>query len=271
MAKREDECNSQPERNPKEHSSAKRGSGTSSENIPASASAHDGLPVFAESDKNTTFPSEAAKFQHPVEILSSDYGDDSLDDLPSASWLLGNSSNITKPKSPLDVAQTLSETNDTTVDLVTECVENMEPRDTLLTPVEDTAEHEPLMITKSPDKREERISSPQNMDTYDIWDDTIFDTIVLSADNDNPRNTVETAPLTLSDPNVPRKPKRKASTLLQTESQSVSDEKRLKSSLSQSKMANPTVVSVVADSDMDEWGDIDPLLLDEFKDIVNFF
>ncbi|KAJ5606509.1 hypothetical protein N7510_009290 [Penicillium lagena] len=194
---------------------------------------------------------------HRPETMSSDYDDDIFfDDLPSRSLLMGKvGSSVVKPNA------NAQERNETTGSAVGTW-EMGEVRST----AKATAPQVGIAVPKSPAKPQD------DLDFFDVWDDLTSEPETFK-DPKEPEASKDVVALNPSEANGSRKPKRKASKMDVVEGQLFQHEKRVKpaSSMDATTPEESTQVERKAMKVSAEWDDIDPLLLDEFKDIVNFF
>ncbi|KAJ6090230.1 hypothetical protein N7486_009045 [Penicillium sp. IBT 16267x] len=226
------------------HSSPLRGQ----EKLKQKPSTGTGRPKYA-----TPSSSEHKSFQVSSKILSSDYGDDEFSDFPSPSEFFKDTDSGFKQPPLIEVPE-IGEKAKSYIDLTTpsgdpspdtaECTENL------------TGEIQP---TLSPENdrtiavREDSTSSPKN-DTF--------------VSQENVKSSATTVPLTELSGKIP--PKRKASSLEETTNER--SRKRMEwCPIKASPAMEPENEQRSESEGSPGWEDVDRLLLDEFKDVINFY
>ncbi|CAL5874362.1 uncharacterized protein PFLUO_LOCUS8658 [Penicillium psychrofluorescens] len=210
------------------------------------------LPAFSERG--------GVNINRRPKTMSSDYSDDDdifFDNLLSPSVLMGKvGSSVVKPNAH---AQERNETAGSGV-------ESEEMKEVCNT-AKVAAPRVGTAMSASSAKQNKPPKPLEDLDFFDVWDDLISEP-EISKDPEVTKASEDVAALIPSEANVSRKPKRKASKVDGMEGQLFQHEKRVKPAPSMDTM---TQVEHKAMKVSAEWEDIDPLLLDEFKDIVNFF
>ncbi|KAJ5086972.1 hypothetical protein NUU61_008279 [Penicillium alfredii] len=225
-------------------------------------------------DKLIASPAKTKQSVSPLRILSSDYSDDGLEDLPSPSRLLAEAgSSFARPDSPVVRALDPMERFSTRVTDGTANAEHQQPcsiditgpKSTLVTPLE---------------KQTEIFQPSKDCEIIEIWDDSPSDSGNAQEPSlVGPLNPSESAPLLSVDANVIQQPKRKSSSQDDI-NDSITRKRRTLSRLAlqfrhdssdSEPMSVNTADKIAVNGIPVEWNDIDPLLLDEFKDIINFF
>lgn len=214
-----------------------------------------GLPVSSERG--------GVKTTRRLKTMSSDYDDDSFfDDLPSRSELMGKMG-----PSVVKLNAHVQERNETARSGV-ETGEMKEVRSSTKVTAPQVGTAMPTSLAKQSKPRKPQ----EDLGFFDVWDD-------LTSEPENSKDPKESeaskdvVALIPLETNGSRKPKRKASKMDGMEGQPFQHEKRVKPAplmdaitTSESTQVEHKAMKVCA-----EWEDIDPLLLNEFKDIVNFF
>ena len=205
-----------------------------------------------------------------IEQLASDYGDDSFEDLPPPSALVGdvsnsrNSSKEEKKKTSKDM-----EIDHGIFDWTDDWIDINEP----WRPVQPaTPKKNERSVSKHGDTKDKptQAVSPAIIDLSDVDgidpDNRTLESLHRLDDHQPPKRTV---------PFVDENGQHAKRAKTQNESSSLSQE--LGGILVETTLGNinnlpsPSSAAAAAKSLPKDWDDIDPLLLDEFKDIVNFF
>lgn len=209
-----------------------------------------GLPASSERG--------GVKTNRRPKTVSSDYDDDGFfDDFPSRSVLMGKvGSRVVKSNAH---AQERNETAGSRV-------ETGEMKDVRST-AKATAPRVGTAMLTSPDKQNKPPKRQGDLDFFAMWDDLTSEP-EISKDPDETKASKDAMALIPSEANGSRNHKRKASKMDGVQGQLFQHEKRVKPAPSMDAM---TQIEHKAMKVSAEWEDIDPLLMDEFKDIVNFF
>lgn len=222
------------------------------------------------------------KVQIPAKDLSSEFGEDDVDDLPSPSELFGGTkSSLAIPESPIVEKAQLSEPEVACVDPSKLSIEDHRGADAGQDPAifESTPETSATQAVM-PIQESQPPQSPQHSRPIEIWDDFSYSSgedIFTSAEYQD--STATTAPLASSTANTIRRPKRKASILGEATlepSQNKSPGKFIRNAF----VGSSTVVASestpknrlpTTDDSSTDWEDIDRGWYEEFQHLINFY
>ncbi|KAJ5570592.1 uncharacterized protein N7459_010022 [Penicillium hispanicum] len=223
------------------------------------------------------------------EILSSDYRDDSFDDLPSPSQLFANTNPRPAPPDSLLAGTTQAvEAGIDCIDLTTPTPEKVHPAESH----NESTEKVDLMVEaglpsiSEPARVIEPTLFPTDQKSPEIWDYSGSDSQFVFDRATNVESSATTAPSASLWLNVPHIPKRKASVLGDAHEDEI--QKRLEVSpsldtLGPMSTSNTKSAAGLAEADLTDraptesddtstgWEDVDRMLLEEFSDIINFY
>lgn len=205
-----------------------------------------------------------------VEQFASDYGDDSFDDLPPPSALFGDFSDSTRNSNRKEKKK---------------ISEDMEIDHSIFDWMDDWIDiEEPWRPVQPATPKENERNAPQHGDTKDNPTQAVSPVIIDLSELDgiNPDNRTLESLHRLDDHQPPKRTvpfvdeNGQHAKRAKTQNESSSLSQKLGGILVETTLGNinnlPSSSSAAATASLSkDWDDIDPLLLDEFKDIVNFF
>lgn len=234
----------------------------------------------ANGNRKVSIPSTDQKRpENPPKQASSDYGDDAFDDLSPPPWMYGNNgSSFARPDAPVASDVQPEDTNVAFVDLTTPC----DQEELLEGAITDFGPGTEATTGASEATEPQATQTQENKEGQD--DPTSQFECEIFTNPFNLTSSATTMPLSSVDTNVPRNPKRKASTIDECLDQSnkKQEHESPKDSIEEAHVPLRMPVrftmkdfentpSPVSDEESTGWDDVDRLLLEEFKDIVNFF